>query len=712
MKLGRRGLSRVLLLPCAERHPLLLQLDKIEYWLEQERERLPLWIPVGLGVGVAIWELYWSSALWPLTFACLVCLMASLLAPAASRLKSLIVLAALCLAAGYGSIALKSWNSEHQVLKKVWVGEFFGRIESVENLAARQKYRLVLQTDGHAGLPRRLRVNLRPAQFKDDMRVGAIVGLKARLMPPAGPALPGGYDFSRRAWFAELGATGTALGDVKIHTPSRASPWLSKIRATLALHIRGQLPDGEGSIAAALATGDTGAISDENATAMRESGMAHLLSISGLHVTAVVGAIFLMTSRILSLSGWFALRFPVPIYAASLAALGAIGYTLLTGAEVPTIRSCVAALLILVALILGREVLSLRMVAAGAIFVLIFWPESLAGPSFQLSFAAVTTIILLHEQPFMRRLISAPETPLVTRLLRGILSLLLTGLAIELVLSPIALFHFHKTGLYGALANLVAIPLTTFVIMPFEALALLFDSVGLGAPFWWVVRQGLAVILALAHNVSSLPGAVTMRPEMPIIAFGSIIIGGLWFTIFITRKRLLGLLPLSAGLIGMLTAPTPDLLITGDGKNLALTDDRGNIALLRAGVGDYVRDTLKEAAGTKSEPIPIASWRGTSCSPDICIVRIKAAERHWDILATRTPNQIPSMELAAACRRVDIVISDRYLPYSCKPRWQKFDRKKLQQTGGIAIHFGKARAETVAARISGAPWYKKPDSRY
>jgi competence protein ComEC len=244
--------------------------------------------------------------------------------------------------------------------------------------------------------------------------------------------------------------------------------------------------------------------------------------------------------------------------------------------------------------------------------------------------------------------------------------------------------------------------------MPFEAMALTFDLVGAGTPFWWIVEQSLAILLWLAHNVSDLPGAVTMRPEMPIWGFGMMVFGGLWFAIWITRIRLLGLLPVSAGLLSLLAAPTPDLLVTGDGKNLAITHSSGKLALLRAGVGDYIRDNLMEAAGTKSEPTAIENWPGSECSADICVIRIRAGQRDWDILATRTPNRVPSMELAAACRRVDIVISDRFLPYSCKPRWQKFDRRYLSESGGLAIYLNRPRIESVRARISGAPWYPQP----
>ncbi|MEO5494690.1 MAG: ComEC/Rec2 family competence protein [Sphingomonas sp.] len=164
---------------------------------------------------------------------------------------------------------------------------------------------------------------------------------------------------------------------------------------------------------------------------------------------------------------------------------------MLTGNQVPTMRSCIAALLVLTALAMGREAITLRLVAAGAFVVLLLWPEALVGPSFQLSFAAVAAIVALHEQPTVRRWFLKRDEAWWRKAGRELGSLLLTGVVVEAALAPIALYHFHKSGLYGAFANIVAIPLTTFVIMPAEALALALalDAIGLGAPFWWVTAR-------------------------------------------------------------------------------------------------------------------------------------------------------------------------------------------------------------------------------
>lgn len=681
-------------------------LSKIENWLDYERDQLPLWLPVIIGLGIGAWQILGSVGAVPISLFIAALALLAFAAGFDRQIGRVLLVTGLAVAIGFAAIGLKSSIVAQPVLGKVWVGEFYGRIEKVEFLTARDTVRLQLATDAQHGLPSKVRVNLATEQFDPQFRSGAIIRLRARLMPPAGPALPGGYDFARRAWFQQIGATGSAIGPAALHRASQHPVWLNESRNRLSQHIVEQMPSKTGEMGAALVTGDQGNIDEQDAQAMRDSGMAHLLSISGLHVTAVVGFLFLLCSRILALFPPLALRYPVPIIAAAFAALGAVGYTLLAGSEVPTVRSCIAALLVLVALALGRDAITLRLVAFGATVVLLFWPETMAGPSFQLSFAAVATIVVLHESRWMKRWTERREEPVAIRMGRGLISLVVTGLAIELILAPIALFHFHRTGIYGALANVVAIPLTTFFIMPAQALALMLDVVGLGGPFWWLAGQGISAILLIAHYASSLPGAVSMLPAMPIWAYLAMISGSLTVGLLKSRVRFLGLLPFALGFAAMLLAPRPDLLITGDGKHLAIVERDGNVALLRAGAGDYIRDMLLETAGTTDEPKALEEWPGAECSPDICVIDVKRGGNNWHVMATRTPYTIPSMEMAAACRRVDIVVSDRWLPASCLPRWIKADRNMLEQSGGLAFYLADQKLVRVQGDNAHQPWVK------
>ena len=681
---------------------------RLEDRLDAERDQLALWIPVGIGTGVGLWFLLGDAARWlALMLGCGGVTTIAFLLERGRRAVRVAAVFALLVAVGCALIWLRSWQVAEPVLDRPTVTRFYAQIDSVERLAARDKGRLTLLTGERQDLPPKVRVNIPLDTMTPEYRAGAVILLRARLMPPGEAALPGAYDFARRAWFMGLGATGTALGPIEIVTPAPASPVeLEWLRAQLAEHVASSMDGAAGAIGATLATGDRGAIDEADAQAMRDSGLAHLLSISGLHVTAVVGAVYLIVLKSLALFPWLALRVRLPVVAAATAAVAALSYTLLTGAQVPTVRACVAALLVLAALVLGRSAITLRMVAAGALFVLVVWPETLVGPSFQLSFAAVTAIIALHNHPKVQAFVARRDEQWWRKALRVIGSLFLTGIVVELALMPIAIFHFHKAGLYGALANIVAIPLTTFVIMPAEAMALMLDIVGLGAPLWLVAELALEALVGLAHLVSSQPGSVVMLPTVPVGAFLAVVAGGLWICLWTTRWRYVGALPIGWGVIAMALQPAPDLYITGDGRHLAIRDDAGRLAMLRTRSGEFIRDIVRENAGVRGEPVPMDDWPGARCNADSCVIPLRAGGRDWTVLATRSGHFIPALSLAAACRRVDIVVSDRWLPRSCEPAWMKIDRRTLSRTGGVTISFASAppTIETVAGHSRNHMW--------
>jgi competence protein ComEC len=682
--------------------------DAIERWLETERDQLGLWVPVALGAGIALWLILPDRVGWLAAMAATAgTALLGILIGVERRMGRAVTVAGLAALIGIVTIWTRAdWVAAPRIDRPMVV-EVSGTIEAIERLPARDMVRLTISTDPGL-LPRRVRINVDESDLPGPVPGGARIRVRARLLPPAPAAIPGGYDFARAAWFRGLGATGKALDPPTVDASTirgGLSTWLADRRTRLSAHIEASVTGASaGGIAASLATGDQGAIEEEDAEAMRRSGLAHLLSVSGLHVSAVVGGVMLLTLRLLALSPTLALRAPLLLIAAGAAALAGVGYTLLSGAQVPTIRSCVAALLVLIGIAMGREAITLRLVATGAVIVLLLWPEALAGPSFQLSFVAVTALVAFLEHPKVKTFAARRDEGWPARFGRGLIILLLTGVVIEAALAPIALFHFHKSGLYGAAANIVAIPLTTFVIMPLEALALLFDLVGIGAPFWWLVSKTIALLLWLAHKVSGAPGAVSMLPNMAWGAFALMIAGGLWMALWRTRMRRWGLAPLGLGAAWALLSPAPDLLVTGDGRHVALVLGDGRVALLRERAGDYIRDALSEAAGVDGEPLAIDALQAARCSADLCEARLVRGGREWRLLATRSPYLVDIRRMNRACRRADIVISDRRLPRSCTPRWMKIDRPLLARTGGLAIDLERGTIDSVAAHVGRHPW--------
>lgn len=683
------------------------------------------WLAVVFACGIIAWfglasPWQWASAIGGSLIIALFALAVWRDRSERDHVRQATIACALVFAAGVSVIWLRSELVGAEAIDRPTIEQVQGFVLERDDQPAEDRIRLTLAVrDAANGEGRKIRVNIpletaaRAGERLPDgaLAEGAIVRMRVRLMPPASPMLPGAYDFARAAWFMGLAGTGSVLGDVEILEPAPQASGLKSIQRTLSAHVRGRVDGSAGTIAAAFASGDRGAISQADEDAMRDAGLTHLLSISGLHVSAVIAAAYLVALKLLALFPALALRVRLPVLAAACGALAGVGYTLLTGAEVPTVRSCAAAMLVLIALAMGRDALSLRMVAVAAVFVLLLWPESVIGPSFQMSFSAVLAIVALHSSGPVRAFLAAREEPWLARTGRRVAMLFLTGLVIEIALMPIVLFHFHRAGLYGAFANVVAIPLVTFLSMPLIAIALLFDIIGLGAPFWWLAQASLDLLLAIAHFTSSQPGAVKLMPQMSGLAIALFTAGGLWLALWSGPPRLLGFVPAAAATVMLLATPIPDILIGREGRHVGITvmamDGSRSLLSLRDSRSSYSRDNLLELASVTSEPIPLAQWDGARCSTEFCTMRIERGGRDWILLLARNRDMIEERALAAACERADIVVADRYLPRSCNPRWLKADRGLLQETGGLALDLDGERITTVAATQGEHGWWRE-----
>ncbi len=680
---------------------------RLQAFVDAERDQLALWLPVAFAAGIAAWfVLPWADQRGAVALG----LAGVGLAGLVGGVRPLAIAALLGLA-GMGAAEFRAADVAAPRLVDRQLVAFSATVEAVENRPDRGITRLLLAPAAASGLPPRLRLTLRGAPGAG-VAPGAQVALRAMLAPPAGAPLPGGYDFARRAWFAGIGATGFPVGPLRVTVPAPPPTgplaWLAAARAALTARIRAALPDARGAIAAAFVTGDQGAIPLATAQAMRDSGLAHLLSISGLHIAVVVGGTILLIRRSLALWPWLALRAPIRTIAVAGAALTGIGYTLLAGGEVPTVRSILATLIVLFGLVIGREAFSLRLLAAAAFLILALRPEALLGPSFQLSFAAVIAIVALYESRLGLWLTRPQEDEALThRVGRHLASLVVSGLVAEAALASIGLFHFNRAGLYGVLANLVAIPLASFVIMPLLVLALLAEAIGAGGLVWPLVGIAMGWLIAIAQSAAALPGAVVRLPTMPLAAFALLVAGGLWLALWRSERRWWGAAPIALGALLALANPPADLLVSGDGRHAALRLADGRLALLRPprqpSGGAFLRDLWGNATASAGE----GDWDslpGMACSRDACVGRVMLGGRSWGLLATRSKDFIDRAAFEPACTAADIVISDRRLPRWCSPRWLKLDRPALAARGAVAIWLAEGRVATVADQAGDHPW--------
>jgi competence protein ComEC len=660
------------------------------------------WLVVAFGSGAVAWFSLPSREAW--AGLCVVCVAIALFAlywrSGGLRypyIRQAILSLLLLTMAGCLGVWMRSEMIGVPAIPRPLSGTFTGRVIALEEQPALERDRLTMALrEPGAGRAIKVRVNL-PVSFREQvLATGTVIRFRGRLAPPAAPMFPGGYDFARTAWFSGISATGLVTAPIEVLSESGGDDWLGEQRTKLSRHITGSLAGSAGGIAAALTTGDMGAISKGDAQAMRDAGLAHLLSISGLHVSAVIGGVYLLALRLLALSPALALRIRLPVLAAGCGALAGIGYTLLSGSQVPTVRSCLGGLLVLAALALGREALSMRLLAVAAFAVLLVWPESIVGRSFQMSFAAVMVLVALGNAGPIKRWFAPREEAVPLKVLRHALLVLVMGIAIEMALMPIGLYHFHRAGIYGSFANVLAIPLTTLIIMPLVALALLLDIAGAGAPVWWLADHAIHGLLAIAHFIADRPGSVRVMPTLSGWHFLLFVAGGLWLGLWEGRVRLWGLAPIVIGFLGLMTIQAPDLMVSGDGRHVGWIDPVSRrFVMLRNSSSDYALDNMMEVAGLRELPEAVSSVPGARCNSDFCAVALRTGGTVHHVLIAKGRLIVPEDQLARACKRSDVVIADRRLPGNCRPKWLKADRAMLDRSGGITIDLKQRRVTSV-----------------
>jgi competence protein ComEC len=688
--------------------------------LDAERSRWMLWLPVAMGLGIAIYfELPSEPALWLGPVLAAGALVVVFLARSGSLARALAI-GAVAAAAGLGLVAWRTASLAAPTLSRpLFSINVEGRIADIQRLP--ESVRVVLEAVRLKGnnappvemMPARVRVSL--SKGAPPIHVGDRLLVLANLSPPAGPAAPGAFDFQRVAWYQQLGGVGYALAPATVidhGRPDGIVRTIDALRADITARILAALPGPEGGVAAALLTGEQTAVDKDITQAMRDSGLAHILSISGLHIVFVVALVMGVVRYAIALVPPLALRIDAKKVAAVIALLAALFYTALAGAPVPAQRSCAMAGFALIAMLLDRTALSLRLVAWSAVIVLLAAPESLTGASFQMSFAAVVALIAAWEMaaPWRRRLHERAEHlkhRWLWRLVAGFAASLATTLIASVATGAFAAYHFNRLSLLGVVANLLGVPLTGFWIMPWGLLAMLLMPLGLErfalVPMGWGV-EGLD---AIARHVADWPQAAVLVPSLPGASLWLLTVGGLWLCLWRRRWRFAGL-PVAIGGLLLAPPPTPDLLMSEDGRVLGLRDERGMVHIASARTDRFVSDAWARRSGQEGAKRWTVSAdqqaAGLGCSTGLCRWR----KGPWRIALLSDDRR-----LAEACGSADIVLSTVDAQGRCRGPRLVIDRRDAWREGAQALWLDElgVRRETANGRRGDRPWVPNSSAR-
>lgn len=574
-----------------------------------------LFLPVLVGAGATCWfVLPETPAFWPFFLLFCVCTLSAVVLRHRPGPKRLLPLGLALFLGGMMLAQFETWRRDTVILDGPVTTELAGVVERREiDSQGRWRYMVRIERTANPQIRRPPeRVSLLARARHEPAQIGDTITGRARISPPSGPALPALNDFAFSSYFDGIGGVGFfyAAPKKQAAAPS-AGNWIADIesrlfdlRSTIATRIRATVPGDPGAFAAAIVTDERRAISKETTEALRLSGLAHIVAISGLNMALAAGIFFVGVRTVLSVFTGFAQTYPVKKFAAFGALMMVTAYYLISGFGVSAERAYIMMAIMLVAVLFDRPSISLRNVALSALVIIAMSPSEILGPSFQMSFAATVALVAGFALWKLRAEGRDPEPlpfrhPVVKPALASwnfVAGIFATSLIGGISTALYSVEHFHRIATYGLAANLAAMPIISFVVMPAGLAGMLLMPFGLDAPFMKLMGLGLEAVIAIARHVAAWGGDVGIGRQHPWFLTVSTA-GFLLLTLLRTRLRMIGL-PLM--IVALLlswherSAPLPDILVSEDGTLVALLNEE-TVATNRTRPPDFIYDQWKRA---------------------------------------------------------------------------------------------------------------------
>ena len=672
------------------------------FTIEAERRRPFLWLPVAYGVGVA---LYFAAdrepSAWSGPIAACVALALAVVLRGHWRARAAVFAIAM-LFLGFSVATLRTrWVDEPAIAHNTVV-PLTGFVRSVEDRPQGPRAVIDVETAGSLSAherPSRVRLTFRRGSTVEP---GARIAVTARLVPPPEPARPGGYDFARDAFFSGVGGVGSVNGRVEVLSPP-ASPfasaaglaaWIDGHRNALTRRIidagGGQARAQEAAFVAALVTGKRGMLSNETNEALRAAGIYHVVSIGGFHMTLVAGTIFFLVRALLALSPSMTLRLPVRKAAAIAGIVGASIYCVFSGAGIDTLRALVVTLIVMGAILANRPALSMRNLALAAFVCLTFQPETLLGPSFQMSFAGVAALIALFERwnEGMGAHYMLPLREGGGLSLRGdgashgwfhrlvVVSTATTVVAM-LATGPFSTYHFQTFNPWGLVGNAFGLPLVELLVMPLAFMGVMTYPFGLDGMFWHLAGLAAVPVLAGAQVIEDFAGSVIVVPSFGPGVLVLLVAGLLWACLWTTPLRWFALLPTSLGVALAFVPDRPDMLVDRDGRGAVVRSAGGRYVVLGR-PSDFTVAQWLRSDGDPRRPDDPTLRAGVACDRIGCVTTLPDGRSIAFAIDQRA--------LPDDCRRAAIVVTRWRAPENCAAR-HVVDKDSLDRNGALALTF-------------------------
>jgi competence protein ComEC len=680
--------------------------------LDAQEGRLMLWAPILLIVG--IWT-YFNLAHEPGGTAVLA--LALLVIPLVyvggratiSMVAALVVL-------GFAAAKFREFVVETPLLRStVSESDISGFVADADNRGGKRRI-LVVELDSATHIPaserpRRVRITTFHAP---DVLIGDYVSMKARLSPLPLPVSPGAFDYGRDLFFQSIGAVGTSKNEPRIEPQAVPTKFVVRrffhaMRSAMGERIVAVIGGPLGAFANAVITGERAAIPKDMNLSLQVSGLAHILSISGLHMTLVAGGVFWVVRAVLALFPAIALHFAIKKWAAVAAMIVGLIYMLLADSGSATERSYIMIAVMFLAILVDRPALSLRNLAISALIILLATPEESMGASFQMSFLAVMGLAAFFEwwnaRPAYVPLQSSSRMwRTVLYISRVLVGSILTSLVAGGFSSLAAAYHFGRMAPYGVIANALSLPIVSLAVMPAALASAVLMPLGLEYYPLKLMEFGLWLTMQISDFVASFPHANMQLAKPNVVAIITAVFGAAFMCIVGGKLRLLGAAVLAVGLSTLQWQQRPHILIEERGSNVAVLNAAQNYVFADATKGKFAGDKWLLANGETLKIAEAAAKPAWQCVDGMCFADVE----------NQTIGYIHEQQGADwPCPPVDVLIADFPLHKACAEIPIRIDRFDVWKQGAHALYkSGNAwRIETVKDLQGQRPWTYVPRAR-
>ncbi|MFW2586796.1 ComEC/Rec2 family competence protein [Sagittula sp. SSi028] len=645
-----------------------------------------------LGVGIGT---YFSLRVEPAFWMLCACVAFGLLVVAHRRFAfgavAGLLLTGMCLTSlGFGIAGLRAHAVSGPVIKYRHYGAIEGRVVAIDRSASDAVRltldRVVLERTDPKDVPKRVRVSLHGGPNVQPTP-GMIAILTGHLGPPGGAVEPGGFDFRRHAWFLRLGAVGYTRSPVLLLDEPSGGLLVFRARRALSSYVTQKLPGETGAFAAAIMSGDRSDVGQATLQALRDSNLAHLLAISGLHMGLLSGFVFAALRLLLLTVPTVRHHWPVKKLAAGGALIVAAGYLALSGGNIATERAFIMVAVALTAIMVNRRAISLRTVAIAALMVLLLRPEALLSPGFQMSFAATVALVAVFEGLSRRNALGS-----LPKVLSGVLSLVVSSAVAGAATAPVGMAHFNQASVYGLLANLVSVPVMGLLVVPVGVCAVLLMPFGVDVLALTVMGWGLDWILAVAKAVASWPGATRAVMAPPPTVLAVIACGGLILCLWRGVGRVAGVLPIGIGCAFWAMADRPEVLIADNGTLVGIMTEQGRAISRSKGASFIAQNWLENDGHGLTQGDAAELWPGIR---EGSIVRARIGTH--EVVHLQGQRAVDGF---GPCQPHQIIVAS--VDYPSDEECTVYDIGGLSRTGAVALAFQDGNVVvTTASQTSG-----------